>query len=319
MRTSTGVTGRGGRLRVILLALVVLTLVTALVGGWITARPGPRQAGEPPVKFPNGRLSGGKPLPDLSQGRVAWAGDFDTGSFSQWSNELQVKASDRATIVTSPVRGGRYAARFEVEPGDSDVAGSGTGERSEVWLGVEQTGGLEGLESWWTWSVLFPSDFTSPGGDWNYFTQFHHTGTIGQSNIAFVVSNGSSLRLIVNSVSPTRPHQRLFSLGRLVRGVWTDFVFHVKWSADPHEGFVEVWVDGANVVPLMHLATLYAGQEVYVKQGYYRAAFDQASVVYIDGTRRIVLPPARLPLSPQSLRRRRGEPRRAATGTSPAS
>jgi hypothetical protein len=291
MQKSTQLSGRAGRLQVILVAVVVLTLLAALVGGWIVARPGSDSSGKPPVKLPNGRVSGGKPLPDLSQGRVAWAGDFDTGSFSQWSKELQVKASDRATIVRSPFRGGGYAARFEVEPGDRDVAGSGTGERSEVWLGVEQTGGLEGVESWWTWSVLFPSDFSSPAGNWNYFTQFHHTGSVGQSNIAFVVSQRKSLELIVNSADPLRPHQRFFSLGPLVRGLWIDFVFHVKWSADPHEGFVEAWVGGANVVPFTHVATLYPGQGVYLKQGYYRAAFDRPSVVYIDGTRRIVLPP----------------------------
>jgi hypothetical protein len=288
MRTSR----RGARLQVILASMVVLVLLAALLGGWVLTRPAKQPGWKPPVNHVGqGRRLPRRPLPDLSTGQVLWSGDFETGSFSQWSGAPQVKASDRATIVTSPVREGRYAARFEVKPGDRDVAGSGSGERSEIWLGVPETDGFEGVESWWTWSTFFPSDFAAPKGDWNYFTQFHHSGPVGQSNIAFIVSGPSALSLIVNAVEPSHPRKRVFSLGRLLRGVWTDFVFHVKWSADPRVGFIEVWVDGENVVPLAHLATVYPGQGVYLKQGYYRAAFDEPSVVYIDGTRRIDLPP----------------------------
>ena len=39
-------------------------------------------------------------------------------------------------------------------------------------------------------------------GLWNIFTQFHHTGSSGQSNIEFTVKDNSTLVLISNSGDP---------------------------------------------------------------------------------------------------------------------
>jgi hypothetical protein len=220
-------------------------------------------------------------------GAIGWRGDFETGNFNQWSFGVQQKDPSRSTIVSNLVRQGRYAARFEVRSGDNNVGGSGSGERAEALIPASQTGAGEGVEQWWAWSNYFPADFASGGGKWNFFTQFHHTGSTGQSNVEFTVADQKTLMLITNSGDPSsNTVERNFNLAPLAKGRWYDILFHVKWSSNPNVGFVETYVNGSKVVPRTSLATLYPGQSVYLKQGFYRAACSCTSVVYLDGTRR---------------------------------
>jgi hypothetical protein len=51
-------------------------------------------------------------------------------------------------------------------------------------------------------------------------------------------------------------------------------------------GLVEVWRNGRKVVRRKHVAPLYYGQGVYLKQGFYRAPAGWTSVVFHDGLRR---------------------------------
>ncbi len=228
-------------------------------------------------------------VPTDAGSAIGWRGDFENGSFSQWNYGVQTKHSSRATIVTSvaggPVRQGRYAARYEVQPGDNNVSGSGMGERTEALISGQPTGAGEGVEQFWAWSTYFPEDFDSPAGAWNVFTQFHHDGTTGQSNIHFELKDKTTIGLRVMGGSVTAPVRRDFTLANLQRGKWYDFVFRVKWSSSG-SGFVEAWVDGSRVLPLVSTPTLYSGQNVYLKQGYYRAAYDKTTVIYHDGMRR---------------------------------
>jgi hypothetical protein len=225
-----------------------------------------------------------------SSASISWRGDYETGDFSQWTYGVQQKTPSRATVVQSVEGGsprqGRYAARFEVDSGDSNVGGSGSGERDEALIPTALTGAGEGVEQWWAWSTYFPSDFTTGDGMWNFFTQFHHTGESGQSNIEFTVKDNSSLVMISNSGNASQPSERDFTLGPLVKGHWADFVFHVRWSSDSSVGFVQVFLNGAQVVSQTSIGTLYSGQGVYLKQGFYRAACSCTTVVYQDGMRR---------------------------------
>jgi hypothetical protein len=70
----------------------------------------------------------------------------------------------------------------------------------------------------------------------------------------------------------------------LVRGVWQDFVFHVKWSPDPKVGFVELYHNGTLVQPRRYIATQYPGTLNYLKMGLYRNEnISQTGVLYHDG------------------------------------
>lgn len=212
----------------------------------------------------------------------AWTGDFETGNLSQWRGS-QAKEQSRITLQTKIVRQGRTAARFEVRPGDNNVAGSGSGERAETLIDSSTTDGVEGREQYWAWSTYFPADFDAPMGAWNVFTQFHHTGAKGQVNVHFAVSNRKTVKLRVMGGKLERAIRRDFVLASLKGGRWYDFVFHVRWSSS-QTGFVEVWMNGLRVVRKTSTPTLYRGYEVYLKQGYYRSAYRGTTVVYHDGT-----------------------------------
>lgn len=229
--------------------------------------------------------------PDLSRAKVLWTGGFESGDFSEWNLQPQQKQKGRASVVTdvegAPPRQGRYALRVEVRPGDNNVAGSGSGERTELLIGAGLTDGQEGRESYWAWSTYFPANFTAPAGTWNAFTQFHQTGPTGQANIQFDVRDLKTIGLRVMGGDFGAPTLKSFALAPLQRGHWYDFLFHVKWSPDGRVGFVEVFVDGFQIVPKTFTPTLYRGQGAYLKMGYYRSAYGQTSVVYADAVRRI--------------------------------
>jgi hypothetical protein len=210
-----------------------------------------------------------------------WRGDYETGNFSQWTT-LQGPRHN-ATIVTDLVRQGRYAARFRVGP-DDKLSGS-SGERSEVYA---STGESAGTESWWGWSTYFGDDFNpTPNSFWNIFTQWHNSGTTGQANVHFEVDTTvTPWQIQLRSFGGLEnQNERRFRLFELRRNRWFDFVFHVRWASD-NTGFLELWVDGQLVLPRTFTPTLYAGQSVYLKQGFYRAPSNVTSVLYHDRMRR---------------------------------
>jgi Synergist-CTERM protein sorting domain-containing protein len=85
--------------------------------------------------------------------------------------------------------------------------------------------------------------------------------------------------------------------GKLVAGAWHDFVLHVKWSLDATQGFVELFYDGALVVPKTSVRTMYATQDgagndlmplgSFIHQGLFLGApvaGKPTEVLYVDGT-----------------------------------
>lgn len=214
---------------------------------------------------------------------VVWRGDFETGDLSQWS-KAQITSSDRARVVTSPVAEGRYALRVEVKQGDNPIGASGN--RNElVYLSYEP----QGTERWYRWQTMWDPTYPSVP-TWQLFTQWHHSGDSGTSPVAFYVY-AEEIRLIVNPESIVWRHP-------LVRGAWHDFVFHVKWSPNVNEGFVELWFDGQHELVRTPVATQFPGMINYLKQGLYRDnAVTEDGIIYHDGftigeTQADVVPPA---------------------------
>ncbi len=200
---------------------------------------------------------------------VVWRGDFETGTRSQYSGAQMVSA-DRLQVVSSPVAEGRYALKATVRQGDDPINSSGN--RNElVYLSNETAG----AEYYYRWKVMFAPDFPSVR-TWQLFTQWHHDGCCGSPPVEFFV-NGEELRLrLTNSVDAWK--------APLVRGVWHEFVFHVKWSPDPGVGFIELWHNREKVVSKRYLTTMYAGTKNYLKLGLYRnETISQVGVVYHDG------------------------------------
>jgi len=196
--------------------------------------------------------------------------------------------------VTEPKRQGGRAARFEVRPGDDPIGANG--ERAEVLADVPEGGGTVGKEAWYGWSTRFPADLNpSTGkGSFNIFTQWHENVS-GRCipPLSFMVdtpAQGSRMRMRVRGGREVSPciyeTHRDFDFGPIQHDRWYDFVVHVKWSADPANGFIEAWLNGQRVVPLTAGATMAPGSDVYLKQGWYRTDSPQTSVVFHDSMRR---------------------------------
>ncbi|HEY7003337.1 MAG TPA: polysaccharide lyase [Gaiellaceae bacterium] len=222
-----------------------------------------------------------------AQARVVKRLDFESGSLRQWTDVQALRG--RIKTVRSPVGQGHYAARFVVRPGDHPVMG---GERAElVWLSGEHAG----VKSRWRWKTLFPSDFhPTQNSAWNYFTQWHHSGYSCAPPVAFGVTTFTGHprirldirggRLHVGSCSAS--HHRVWTLQRVRSNRWYSFDFVVKWSPYRSRGFISLRLNGRRVIRKTHVATLYKGQGVYLKQGLYRSPSNRTSVVYEDGMTR---------------------------------
>jgi len=207
-------------------------------------------------------------FPTAASANVLWRGDYETGDLSQWAGVEGL--TSRLTLVTSPVRQGKYALRTELHQGD--IASSGT--RNEVELSTAQFNEVEGNDKWYSWSTMFASDFPAPN-TWQVFTQWHHSGCCGSPPLEFDVF-GENIRL-----DHTGSDTILWSTP-LVRGVWHDFVVHVFWSST--NGYVDLYYDGTKVLDHKAVQTLYPGEFAYLKQGLYRdASISQVAVVYHDG------------------------------------
>ncbi len=210
-------------------------------------------------------------VPAIASASTLWKGDFETGNLSQWSREQSV-ASDRLLVVSDVVREGRYALKATVHQGDNPISASGN--RDELLYLSHET---PGQEYFYKWSTLFPPDYPS-SNTWQLFAQWHQDGCCGSPPLEFYLV-GEEMRMRVGGSSG-----QILWRAPLQRGHWNDFVVHVKWSADPKVGFVELYKDGQLVVPKTMVATQFGSEQNYLKLGLYRdASISQTASVYHDG------------------------------------
>ncbi len=215
---------------------------------------------------------------------VLFTGDYETGDFSQWgtcqSKDLNSDCGPSypsMTIVSGgQQRQGKHAAHFVVN--DGDVPDFGGGERSEVSSNDANALTHEGDERWYEWSMKVGADFKAPEG-WGLLFMQWHAGS-GSPPLGVAVNSNGNL-FLDNEVDKNQVQE----IGPLPKGEWKDYVLHVKFSKDSSVGFVEVWENGRQVVPMTNRATM-SGDENYLKQGIYR---DEANTVtheaWLDGLR----------------------------------
>jgi hypothetical protein len=220
-----------------------------------------------------------------SSGTVAWRGDYETGSFSQWWLD-QFGGGDgcggvcgsgnvgntTATIITTNVAQGRYAAEFRVQP-----CSSCPNDRAEVLASQAQTGGYVGQDWYYGWWTYFPSGqtFWSGGGDWNAITQFQGGGSVGGvEGIGINAADYPAPHLQENSRASGR-----HDLGLLQFDHWYHFVVHAKYEQDS-TGVFQVYVDGTLAADL-HEPTMVSGSnpEIEISQGYYSNASSDNTVI----------------------------------------
>ena len=180
--------------------------------------------------------------------KVLWRGDFETGDTSQWNEKLNADNTrpPRVTVVASPVRDGRHAARIEVH--DDNLWSNGL-NRVELGHHPDPTT-FENSERRYGFSVFVPKD-----GGWDAREKqigYFEADVIWMQVMSFVV-NGQDIRFVTRL---PRDQVHWTGRGKLTPGRWHDFVLHVKWSTDARAGFVELWFDGARVVPRTAVATM---------------------------------------------------------------
>jgi hypothetical protein len=209
-------------------------------------------------------------------------------SFDVWT--VQAKDQSRGSIVPSPGRIGQSALRLQVLPGDTDVAGSGPGaERADAMVSASLTDAVEGRSQWWAWSTYFPADFNpTPQTAWNGFLDFHNTGDTGLANIGFQVDTHYAdprLEMTVYGGSQAAAPST-FVIGRIRRLQWYDFTLHVVWSSDPALGLIQLFLDGKSIAGPARRATLWPGQDAYLKLANYREAGPAPSAILTAGVLR---------------------------------
>jgi len=200
---------------------------------------------------------------------------------------VEQKTPGRAVVVNVG-RDDGTGLRLHTEPGDSGVSGSGAYERNDVALVPHDAYGKQGMENWWAHSVRFPDDFALPSsGSPAIVFDFHDTKNAGgYANFHIFVGSGGLLTF-GGYAGPTvitdprgNPYVYGADIGPLVRNVWYDFVYHVKWSWNS-DGFFRAWVNG--VLKLDHHGpTLYQDYGVFLKLANYHPPFGQSSSVIHD-------------------------------------
>lgn len=216
---------------------------------------------------------------------MLFVGDYETGGFGQWdvcqTATINAPCSDfgrgdrTMRIVTTDVRQGRYAADFDVRPGD--VPEFGGSERAEVRSDAAGAVVYEGAERWYQWSMKFPADFKNPTGMWFIVMQWH--AGLGSPPLAINVGAKGTVDIGGDGVDA----DQVRTIGPVLRGEWVDYTMHVKFSRSADSGFVEAWENGKQTVARTARATM-RGDSLELKQGIYRDTGPPTSL-RIDGLR----------------------------------
>jgi hypothetical protein len=217
-----------------------------------------------------------EPTPDLSSRQFFCTFQSSPG---ECGFGIQAKDISRVSIVGDG-RDGSTAVRLETQPGDSNVFGSGTSERTDLSLSQGSTDCSQGKEAWWAHSTLFPSDYIAATDGFGVVMDFHHTGSSGQANFHVDSSRWDGLLHFRGyGGSQDQGHYETV-IGPVVKNQWYDFVYHVRWSSGS-DGFMRAWVNG--VKKLDHSGpTLYSGMGCYLKLANYHSPFGQATAVIHD-------------------------------------
>ena len=271
------------------MVFLLATLAACGGGGDSGGSGGSTTTGTPPASSaipttPPGTVEFSCTFPNLGPLRTASSPVEGFSNDGKWW--VEQKAQGRAAVVNVG-RNGATGLRLHTEPGDTNVSGSGTNERNDVALQV--TEGVQGREQWWAHSIMFPDDFAIPPAQPGSFAtvfDFHHTGgQAGQPNFHILVNPGGLLTFGGQggpTVVQSGGNQYSYGadIGPLVKNVWYDFVYHVKWSENS-DGFFKAWVNG--VLKVDHQGpTLYQGLDVYLKLANYHSPVGQASSVIHD-------------------------------------
>src|SRR5438105_1280196 len=199
---------------------------------------------------------------------AVWSCEF-TNSPTDCGLYLEAAASTRATLV-GPGRDGPTAVQLTTQPGDINIAGSGSNERADLVLARSSTYCNQGQDEWWAHSLMFPPGYVPPPvasvWNWGALFDFHNSSPGGGQPNFMVYATPTGLELHMaggpNTVNlPSDPGYYSIVIGPITKNVWYDFVYHVKWSSGA-DGLFQAWLNGQQV-------RYYSGADLYVGQRCY--------------------------------------------------
>lgn len=185
-------------------------------------------------------------VPPRNERALLFRSNFDDRGLAGWkvSGNSPVDAGDRVRAGGGAMKTvldrnkDRYPDRTEVQ-----------GPSAEI-----------GKEYWYGFSILLPEDYI-PDRIWEIVAQWHAAPDtrLGEKwrnpVLALSTTNGrwgwvsrwDAKRNTFESGKREYGGVREYDLGEYQRGVWTDWVVHVKWSYES-DGFLQIWKDGKLVV-----------------------------------------------------------------------
>jgi len=236
---------------------------------------------------------------------VIWKGNFEEGVSSLsgncnygdngWCGEQTVR-NEQIQIVDDPAFEGHHAVRMEVKYGD--VFRNYSDERS-ILSPPPQMWEDEGSERWYRFQVMFPQGWVGSYPKWDELgtpasrsnagsiVEWHHdaAGAVETGSAPLYIRGGDQNIEICLVDHATSACRETIQLAPINRGHWQDFVIHAKWSSDPSIGFLEIWIDGANVLPKHMGPNKYAGMRNYLLTGLYRNGhIGDPNLLFPDGT-----------------------------------
>lgn len=235
-------------------------------------------------------------IPD-AQAEVFAVYDFEAGS-PQIDRDMHPNPW-AFSIVTSPVRLGNHAGRFEVREGDYWRGTSFTGDvdnkRNRSEFSEDHYRLPQGQDQYYGYSIYLPEDFPDKD-NWEIFTQWHgrpdqYLNEIWRSPILAMRygNNGIyfTIRYSAEKVQYENDGTRLeiVRIENFQKGVWHDFVVHLRWSYR-NDGQVEIWHNGARIKNYQGPVGYNDEDGVYWKFGIYRAEHPSTDVIFLDEYRR---------------------------------
>src|SRR5207248_1372678 len=175
-------------------------------------------------------------------------------------------------------RDGSTAIELTTYLGDIDISGSDSNERADLTLSPSSTYCNQGQDEWWAHSVMFPPGYVPPPvaavWNWGAVFDFHNSAAGGGQPNFMVYATPTGLELHMaggaNTVNlPTDPGYYSIAIGPIVKNVWYDFVYHVKWSSGS-DGLFQAWLNSQQVMNYSG-PNLYVGQSCYLKIANYHS------------------------------------------------
>ena len=237
---------------------------------------------------------------------VIWTGNFDDGVASLsghcsagengWCGKQIIRLQQIQLVSDRGFQGHGLAARFEVKFGD--VYAGYSDSRSLITPSFSMWED-EGNERWYRWQAMWPDGWVGDYPKWDqlstptarshggWIVHWHHdaNGAVetGSAPLYIGANNANIFMCLVDQT--TSACRETLTLATLLREHWHDFVMHAKWSSDPNVGFLEMWIDGVNVLPMHRTSNKYSGMRNYLVVGLYRNGhIGDPNLLFPDGT-----------------------------------